>query len=256
MAETNWVNGTNDIGGISEISEISGIAETDVKVVIAAAGSGSRFGGPKQFAMLGGEPVLRRAAGLFEGIRQVSEILVALPPGLQSPFAPPANWRIVAGKGTRQESVAEAVLALAGAPDETLVLVHDGARPFASRETIGGVARMAHRHGAALAARRLADTLKREAAGFALETVPRDSLWRAATPQGFRLGILREIYGKARAGGYLAAATDDAELAEKAGYRPCLVESNPENIKITARSDLALAEAILGAMRKGQHECP
>ena len=229
----------------------------DVRVIITAAGGGTRFGLPipKQFVQLGGEPILTHTVRCFEICDFVEEIAVVLPPGFDYAISSPKVKHFAFGKKTRAESVNEGIKKICqGAFScETIMLVHDGVRPFVSNEVIKNVAIMAKRHGVAIAATKLTDTIKKvNASGFVSETVDRENLWRAATPQGFKMGILLDSFKMANERGYLKSATDEAFLAEKAGFPIFIVEGNPENIKITTLTDLAIAEAL--QKTKGWHK--
>ena len=219
----------------------------DIRVVITAAGSGSRFGGnlPKQFMKLGTKSILECTIDLFISCKIFSEIIVVLP--CDYVFAKDAV-RVVSGKKTRAESVYEGlkVVSLRPFSDETIVLVHDGVRPFASKKLINDVVMNASKHGAAIAATRVTDTIKNTHDDlFIRETICRRNLFKAATPQGFRIGVLLESFKKAEELGYLQYATDEAYLAEKCGYPVYIVEGNPENIKITTQTDMVYAKILL-----------
>lgn len=220
-----------------------------IAVLIVAAGSGQRFGGPipKQYRDLAGQTVLRRTVLAFADHPAIDTVLVAIDPdrrdlydrataGLDLP--PP-----VAGGATRQESVANGLDRLAEAPTPPdRVLVHDGARPLTDADTIDRVIAALDRYDGAIAAVPVTDTLKRaDAAGLSQGTVPRDGLWRAQTPQGFRFAALRAAH-RAAAGRGL---TDDAAVAEAAGLSVALVEANEANLKITTETDLVRAAALL-----------
>jgi 2-C-methyl-D-erythritol 4-phosphate cytidylyltransferase len=152
--------------------------------------------------------------------------------------------KIVAGGERRQDSVRQGLSAIDGDPD--LVLVHDAVRPFLTREMITGVLEQAAKHGAAVVAIPMRDTVKQVGTDRLIEcTVDRRSLWLAQTPQAFRLALLREAHRKAEQEGI--HATDDAQLVERLGHRVALVEGSAENIKITRPEDLAIGEAILTA---------
>ena len=224
----------------------------DVRVIITAAGSGTRFGQelPKQFVRLGGESVLAHTIRCFVSCNFIEEIAVVLPPDFISMMEKdfPKIRHIVKGKKTRTESVYEGLkkISLGDFTGETVVLVHDGVRPFVSELVIKNVATQARAHGAAIAATKVTDTIKEvDAEGFIRSTRSREHLWKAATPQGFRMDVLLDSYSKAMIDGYLKSATDEAFLAEKAGYPVFIVEGNHENIKITTPTDLAIAEALL-----------
>ena len=228
----------------------------DVRVVITAAGSGIRFGKslPKQFMPLGGEPVLNHTIRCFTNCDFVNEIAVVLPQEFLKDFYFTKVDYFVAGKKTRAESVYEGLkkISRGSSTDETVVLVHDGVRPFVSVETIKDVAQKALAFGAAIAAAKVTNTIKKaDNQGYITETISRENLWMAATPQGFKLSKLLDMFRDAKKLGYLESATDEAYLAEKAGYPVFLVKSNPENIKITNPADLLIAEGILS---KGSYE--
>ena len=215
-----------------------------VAAIIAAGGRGLRAGGgvPKQLRSIGGRTLLEHALAPFDRSPRVAEIVVALPPalladppiGLQALETP---LRIVAGGGRRQDSVAAALDAVSDAA--ALVLVHDAARPFCSPALIGRVIDAAAEAGAAVPAVRATDTVKQSADsdGHAVvaATLPRERIHLAQTPQGFRRDVLRAAVALGRSG---VDATDEALLAERAGYTVRLVEGDPENVKITTPADL------------------
>jgi 2-C-methyl-D-erythritol 4-phosphate cytidylyltransferase/2-C-methyl-D-erythritol 2,4-cyclodiphosphate synthase len=224
-----------------------------VTALIAAGGRGERLGGPrpKQLLEIGGRPILARAVEAFLSHPAVHEVVVALPPELAE--APPPYLtgaakpiRVVQGGRRRQDSVAKAF----GAASERaeVVVVHDGARPFVSAELIARTIQAAAASGAAVAAVRARDTVKRVEAAVApatlsriLDTLPRDVICLAQTPQAFR----REVLAGALAAG--GEATDEAALVEQAGHPVLVVEGEATNIKITTPEDLALADAIARA---------
>ena len=227
----------------------------DVRVIITAAGDGTRFGRPvpKQFVQLGGESILSHTVRCFEICDFVEEITVVLPPGFAINSSKIKHYAF--GKKTRAESVNEGLKKMCQGEfsRETVVLVHDGVRPFVSSEVIKNVALMAKRHGTAIAATKMTDTIKKVYSdGFVSKTVSRENLWRAATPQGFKMGILLDSFKMACERGYLESATDESYLVEKAGYPVFIVEGNPENIKITTPADMLVAEALL--KKRGKHK--
>jgi len=220
----------------------------DVGVLIPAAGRGQRAGAaePKQFRPIAGIPMLLRSIRPFAQHPSVRQIVVALPPEWST--SPPAwlaevageHLRVVAGGESRADSVAAALAALDTRC--TVVLVHDAARPFVAADIIDAVISTAARGVAAIAAIPVGDTLKRsESHGLKVaETVRRDGLWRAQTPQGFPRAMLEAAYRRPRN----HTATDDAQLVEAAGFAAVLVPDHASNIKVTTADDFRLAEAL------------
>ncbi len=208
--------------------------------VIVAAGEGGRLGGrtPKQFLALGEIPVLEWSVRAFGGHSSIGELVVVLPPDRTSllPDWLPPEVTVARGGATRGASVRAGLAALKGEPE--CVLVHDGARPFASTELISRVIEAA-RGGPAIPVIPIDDTVKRvDESGFVVETLMRDTLRRAQTPQGFPLGVLVRAHAAAEAS---SESTDDAVLCERLGVPVSTVEGDPHNVKITTPHDLAWA---------------
>ena len=223
-----------------------------IAAIIAAAGIGRRMGGtvPKQYLELRGRPIICHTLERFREARGIDEIVIVVEPGREEAFRVdildrygfPGSWRVVAGGRVRQESVANG---LANVPaDCDVVLVHDGVRPFISASEIERAAEVAARDGACIVASPVKETIKRVGAdGFILETVDREELWSAQTPQGFRREIFSEALSSAMRDGFVG--TDEASLVERAGSRVTIIEGSARNIKITTPADLSIAEAIL-----------
>jgi len=216
--------------------------------LIVAAGRGSRFGGdgPKQYAALGGRPLLRHCLESFQrhpGIGMVQTVIHAddhdlyarATAGLDIP--PPAI-----GGASRQESVRLGLEHLA-ATAPARVLIHDAARPFIDAGLIDRVLAALDTAPGAVAAVPVTDTLKRGSEGQIAGTVPREGLWRAQTPQGFRYAEILAAH-RAAAG---AEFTDDAAVAEHARLAVALVNGTADNIKITTAQDLTRAERWIAA---------
>ncbi len=209
--------------------------------ILVAAGSGSRFGAdtPKQFLALAGQPVLRHAAAalaaqtdLLQPVGDAARIEAAL--------AGIAHLPTIPGGATRQDSVRAGLDALEPHAPE-LVLVHDAARPFIPPGTIPALLEALQQAPGAIPALPVADTLKRVRQGVITETVPRDGLFRAQTPQAFHFATLLAAH---RAG--LTGATDDASLLEAAGQTVAIVPGAEDNIKLTYPEDFARLERIMG----------
>ncbi|MEM7169487.1 MAG: bifunctional 2-C-methyl-D-erythritol 4-phosphate cytidylyltransferase/2-C-methyl-D-erythritol 2,4-cyclodiphosphate synthase [Pseudomonadota bacterium] len=218
-----------------------------IAALIVAAGRGSRFGKalPKQYATLGGVPVLRRTVTRFLTHPMISRVCVAIHPqdrdfyeaatqGLD--LAPP-----VLGGASRQESVRLGLEGLAAAQPD-FVLIHDGARPLVDCPTIDRVIDALATSPGAIAALPVHDSLKLEASGNIAESVSRDGLWRAQTPQGFHFNSIIKAHHEYR---NRDDFTDDAAIATANGLTVTLIEGNMENIKITDPSDLKIAESFL-----------
>lgn len=214
-----------------------------VSAIIAAAGSGRRLGAgvPKQLLELDGISILERSVRAFTSHPRVADVIVALPADLAS--APPPGLggvTIVAGGERRQDSVANAFDAVSGRTD--IVLVHDAARPFVSADVISRTIDGAAQHGAAIAAVPATDTVKRvegdAVSPVIVETIPREVVYLAQTPQGFRRDVLAAAISLGRTGVH---ATDEAALAERAGHHVHVVDGDPVNVKITTTGDLEAA---------------
>jgi 2-C-methyl-D-erythritol 4-phosphate cytidylyltransferase len=220
----------------------------DVAVLLLAAGRGERAGAgePKQFRPIAGVPMLLRALRPFASHPDIGQIIIALPEAIA---ARPPDWlhavrgervQLVAGGATRRDSVARCLKALS--PAATVVLVHDAARPFVSRETIDAVIEIARQGEGAVAAVPVSDTLKAADPHLVITaTQPRAGLWRAQTPQGFPRAMLEDAHASA---GPDADATDDAMLAEQRGHRLRIVPDSTLNVKVTSTQDFVLADAM------------
>jgi len=209
-------------------------------LLIVAAGSGSRLGRgePKALVPLAGRPILAWALDALLPLH-FARIVVAAPRDRTEDFSRIAGGsaRVVAGGDTRSESVRRGVEALAPA-DGDIVAIHDAARPFVTAIETEAVLRAARETGAAIAATRIVDTVKRTASGRVVETLDREGLFGAATPQAFRAETLRRAIG---VGG---DATDEAALCERLGIPVAVVPVSRLCFKITTPEDLELAEAI------------
>lgn len=224
-----------------------------IGAIILAAGRGTRAataGGSllaKQYAVIGGQTLLSRSIAAFAFHPEIAGTVVVIGPGdrkhyeaavAEIPHA--ALLEAQVGGETRQASVLAGLEALALSGFDA-ALIHDAARPFVAAELITSVAAALLHHPAALAAIPLSDTLKRATReDMVAETVPRDDLWRAQTPQGFHLTPILEAHRRAAAAG-LSHFTDDAAIAEWAGLDVALVMGSSGNVKITTAADLAEA---------------
>ena len=221
-----------------------------VSAIIAAGGRGARLGDnrPKQFLSLAGRPILQRSVDAFVLSDWIADVVVALPRDLVGVIPDYLRGRtkpieIVEGGVRRQDSVANAFARVSGRAD--VVVIHDAARPLVSADLIRRTLDAAVECGAAIAALPATDTVKRgDADRVIVDTLPRGEIFLAQTPQAFRVGVLRDALALASA---FADATDEAALAERAGYRVRLIDGESRNMKITDADDLAMAEHLVGS---------
>lgn len=235
----------------------------DVAVVIPAAGMGRRMGGVRKALMeLAGEPLLSHTLRPFLLHPDIGWVVVVLAAG---DAADPPEWlrtphgaggpevRVVAGGAERGDSVRAGVDTVP--PEAAVILVHDAARPLVSRAVIDRTVDAARRGTGAVAAVRVADTIKEaDAEGRITATLDRERLWRIQTPQGFPAATLRRAY--ARAAEDAVHATDDAALVERYGGAVVVVEGAAENFKVTTPFDHAVAEMLLRARAAGSGAAP
>jgi 2-C-methyl-D-erythritol 4-phosphate cytidylyltransferase/2-C-methyl-D-erythritol 2,4-cyclodiphosphate synthase len=192
--------------------------------------------------------MLERSVSLFLNHPQIHELIVALPSEIAAdppPYLTRASkpLQIVTGGARRQDSVARAFEALSPATD--VVVVHDAARPFASPDLLSRTIAAALDSGAAVAALAARDTVKRarakDSVSYVAETLPRATIYLAQTPQAFRRAVLGEALSSSDP---QVDATDEASLAERAGFAVRIVEGEPSNIKVTTPEDLEAAEKL------------
>ena len=224
----------------------------DVGVIVVAAGRGERLGGEtaKQYQLIRGVPMVLRALRPFISHADVAQVVLVLPaedaanpPSFLSALSAPSALSVVAGGEHRGDSVRAGLAALR--PECSVVLVHDGARPFVDQAVIAAVIAVARRGEGAVPAVPLSDTLKEATPDDPTRiarTRPQAHLWRAQTPQGFPRKVLEEAH--ARASRDCHRATDDAALVETIGIPVRLVPDSALNLKVTTREDLALAELL------------
>ena len=218
--------------------------------VIVAAGRGERLGAtiPKAFVAVAGVPMLLHAARRVALSPEVGRIVVVvgasdvdrarmllMQHGVRNVTA------VVPGGAHRQDSVFAGLSHLGEAP---VAVVHDGARPLVPPDVVTAVIQAAAEAGAASAGLPVRETVKLVDGADARQTLDRDRLWVAHTPQAFRTALLREAHHRAKAEGFYG--TDDAVLVERLGYAVRMVEDSPRNLKVTVPADLDLAEAYAG----------
>lgn len=220
--------------------------------LVPAAGVGARMaaGGPKQYLPIGGKPMLRHTLDAFLSSELISHTYVVVSPddGQIDAVAPAGGVTVMrCGGATRMESIRNGLAVLAGAiGDDDWVLVHDAARPGLDAALIEKLVREVGEHPVGgLLALPVVDTVKRSGGGAsAVQTVARDGLWLAQTPQMFRYRLLCEALAAATDPN---AVTDDASAIEALGLAPRLVEGHPRNMKVTLPADIRIAEMFLAA---------
>lgn len=217
--------------------------------VIVAAGRGQRLGGtlPKAFIPLAGVPMVVHAAQRVAQSPAVARIIVVvrgedidLARTLLTTYQTPKVSSVVAGGDHRQASVLAGLAQVGSAP---VAVIHDGARPLVSPDVVTAVIMTASQTGAATAAVPLRETVKRVEGATVTQTLDRERLWIARTPQAFQTDLLMQAHHRANAEGFVG--TDDAVLVERLGQGVRIVEDAPQNLKVTVPSDRELAEMYL-----------
>jgi 2-C-methyl-D-erythritol 4-phosphate cytidylyltransferase len=223
-----------------------------VTAIIVAAGQGRRMNDPvrKQYHTLSGLPVVVHTLRVFDACSNIDELIFCVPArdidycrdelirraNLKRPVA------VVAGGATRQESVYNGLQAIDA--DDGIAVIHDGVRPFVSADQITACIQGAAKHGACILGIPAFDTLKRVNEDHTiLETVKRDTIWMAQTPQAFRYELIARAHQHARQ--HNLRATDDASLLEHIGGSVKIIPGSRLNLKITDQEDLKLARILL-----------
>ena len=226
-----------------------------IAVILPAAGKSSRFRDQhykKPFAPLDGRPVWMHAAEKFANRKDVIQTLLIIAREDSQHFAEKFGGNaallgieIVEGGAERQDSVAAALARVK--PEAEYTAIHDAARPCIVDEWIDAVFAAAVKSGAAILACPVTGTLKRAAGDHTIaETVTREHLWEAQTPQVFARQLLLDAYARRSS----PAATDDAQLVERLGRKVTIVPGSPMNLKITTKEDLRIASALLKILPK------
>lgn len=220
--------------------------------IIVAAGSGRRMGRElnKVFIPLAGRPTLEYSIRTLAACTGIEDLVVVAAPGEEAEIEQMLResvvekpWKVVTGGSERQYSVANALRAISS--DSDVIVIHDGARPLATPESVEEAIASARKFGAAVVAVPVKDTIKTvDDAGFVTGTLDRRTVWSIQTPQAFRTSVLRQAYEKAERNGVLA--TDDAALVEQIGVKVKIVSGSYRNLKVTTPEDLIMVEALLG----------
>ncbi|MGG3449709.1 2-C-methyl-D-erythritol 4-phosphate cytidylyltransferase [Domibacillus aminovorans] len=226
-------------------------------VVIPAAGKGKRMkaGRNKLLLELEGKPVIIHTLAVFEADSSCEGIVLSIHPDERFEFEQllltyniQKVYAFATGGQERQHSVYSGLKMLP--PETDIVLVHDGARPFITKETIARLVESASNTGAAIAAVLVKDTIKQAEGGAVSQTVDRSNLWSVQTPQAFRTALLVSAQQKAEEEQFLG--TDESSLVERTGYQVQIVESDYDNIKLTTPEDLYFARAIIAKRSESQ----
>ncbi len=223
----------------------------EVAVIIVAAGRGSRMESDRNKVLLPirGIPILVRTVKAFSESGTVHRFLLVIGEeerlevsALMEKWCPDVPVKLVYGGAERQESVHHGLMALEGS--ESVVLIHDGARPFIGQNAIRACIQAVWTMGAACVGVPVKDTIKRvDMLDMVIETPDRAFLWQVQTPQGFKPDIILKAHQQAVFDGF--RGTDDAVLVERMGMKVRMIMGGYGNIKITTPEDLAYAEAIL-----------
>jgi 2-C-methyl-D-erythritol 4-phosphate cytidylyltransferase len=225
---------------------------TKADAIIVSAGRGHRLkeASKKQFLPLAGKPILAHTLDRFETSPLIRSIVLVVgeedldycSKEIVEQYRFQKITQIIPGGKERQDSVRNGLQALAR--DTEIVVIHDGVRPFVTREMVEESIRGAKRLGAVVLAMPVTDTVKTaNTDGIVLKTLDRESLWQIQTPQAFQAEMIREAYRRATEDGFVG--TDDASLVERLGTRVHILPGSYSNIKITTREDLLWARLLL-----------
>ncbi len=222
-----------------------------VSAVIAAGGIGKRMHiqENKLFIELLGRPVLSLTVSVFESTELIDEIVLVVPPDEMDrtlSLVKKAGFKkiknVVSGGQMRQDSVYNGLQAISH--DSDIVLIHDGARPFVTKEMIVRAVNEIKTCSAVIVAMPVKDTIKTVGEdGFVMNTLDRELLWQVQTPQVFKKDLIIEAHERAKK--VSLQATDDSRLVERLGEKVKVIRGSYENIKITTPEDIKIAEEIL-----------
>lgn len=226
------------------------MSQPKIHVLIAAAGSGTRFDDkseiPKQYQNLAGKPVLRRTVEAFLSIEDISSIQCIINPNHKELYNKATEGlnicNFIEGSNSRKKSITNGLKDIHEVKDEDIILIHDGARPLISRDDILKLIASLNDNQAASLARPVSETLRKGDQNNCSELVSRDNLWAMQTPQAFRYKDILKAHNNADAN---TEHTDDTSLATAIGINVKLIQGSAENIKITTKDDLAMAEKLI-----------
>ena len=211
---------------------------------------------PKQYLLLEGVPVLAHTLRVFQNLPAIDTIFLIVPENdidfahrhIVGKYGITKVIRILKGGRERQDSVRNGINALAN--DDDIVVIHDGVRPFITEKMLQAVCREAQREDAVTVGVPVQDTVKSvDGCGWVAETLDRNRIWLIQTPQAFRRTVIQKAYEDAYRDKY--HGTDDASLVERIGVHVKVIHGSYDNIKITTKKDLMLAEILIRRITKG-----
>jgi len=229
-----------------------------VAAIIVAAGKGIRMQDSlrKQYLPLAGLPIIAQTLIVFGGCDLIDHIYLVVPQddfdfcrdNILARSKLVGNVTLVAGGDRRQESVYRGLRQIdAGC---SIVVIHDGVRPFVQPDQIAACINGARKFGSCILGVPAYDTLKQvDRSGNIVNTIPRDAIWLAQTPQAFRFELIKKAHDQACLDGY--QGTDDASLVERMGLAVRIIRGSRGNIKITNQEDLKMARALFDKSRGG-----
>jgi 2-C-methyl-D-erythritol 4-phosphate cytidylyltransferase len=211
---------------------------------------------PKPYLPVGGKPILAHTLEVFEGIKEIREVVLAVHPNdldycqerVIAEYGFKKVLRLVPGGKERQDTVYHALKSIQQEDELEIILVHDGVRPFITAEQVRRVIQAARLHGAAVLGIPSQDTLKRvDSQGRVIQTLERRDIWQTQTPQAFQASLLWRAFVEAYSRDFYG--NDEASLVEALKAPVVVVPGSPFNLKITTPEDLQLAEALLPLFR-------
>lgn len=220
-----------------------------VTAIIPAAGIGKRMNAKKQFLEISGLPVLVHTVKVMNECQVIDEIVIAVPgDDIESTKELIKDFvkvkAVITGGEERQDSVYNGIKAVDPESDEDLIVIHDAARPLITKELISAAVMEAKVSKAVIVGVPSKDTIKMVSENNeVVETLERNKIWLIQTPQVFNYSLIKEAYDRADKVGY--RATDDSRLVERLGIKVKVVMGSYDNIKITTKEDLHVAQAIL-----------
>ncbi len=229
-----------------------------ISAIIVAAGKGIRMNNTvrKQYLLLAERPILSHTLSAFDACNLINKIFLVVPEqdfefchkNILSPLKLQKKVRLVSGGTERQNSVYNGLLSIDAG---SMVVIHDGVRPFINSEQLTACINGAKEHGACILGIPAYDTVKSiNRSGYIDKTLERNAIWLAQTPQVFKYDLIIKAHEHAKQEGF--TGTDDAMLVERLGINVRIIRGNRYNIKITTAEDLLLAKAILRAGLAGR----